>query len=75
MSKKNHEEDIYIEEVQVEKSDLENIKTKLEDLKENVSMLKKIKRRRRKVYKLEQEKNGILKEIAKAEKDKDKKHK
>lgn len=75
MSKKKQKENAVDEEIEVEEVDLENLKTKLKDLKEDVDVLKKIKRRRRKVSKLQQEKKGILKEIAKVEENKSHKHK
>lgn len=75
VSKKKHKENAFDEEIEVEEEDLENLKNKLKDLKEDVDTLKKIKRRRRKVNKLQQEKKGILKEIAKVEENKDHKHK
>ena len=75
MSKKKQKENAFDEEIEVEEEDLDNLKTKLKDLKEDVDTLKKIKRKRRKVNKLQQEKKGILKEIAKVEENKGHKHK
>jgi len=75
VSKKKQKENAFDEEIEVEEEDLDNLKTKLKDLKEDVDTLKKIKRKRRKVNKLQQEKKGILKEIAKVEENKGHKHK
>lgn len=57
---KEHEEILNLEKIRVEEYD-----TKLDELKDSIGKLKKIKRRNKKIKELEREKEEILKRINK----------
>ena len=73
MSKR--EEFIETDEIENEDINLDSVKNKLEVLKEDIEILKKLKRKQKKLCKLEEEKNKLLADMAKEEKKSRKKHK
>ena len=73
MSKKDDYNEL--EEIEVESIDLLSLNNKLDSLRDDVEMLKKLKRKQKKLNKLEQEKNKILEEMANEDKKSRKKHK
>lgn len=73
MSKKD--EFVDTSEIEIENLDLDSVNNRLEVLKEDVESLKKLKRKQKKLCKLEEEKNKILADMARKEKKIKKRHK